>query len=265
LHASLGLLKLQSKSCQSIAASLVMIQSLGLRKPIALLTFGVASIGLVMAAPAGATIINFDLSNPFSSSSTQSVYTVNGYTLTVDNPSPAGSVISPANTNTNGVCVYSDYYTIHNSTSWCGQASSNLATTRWSFSPSSPALQLISYELKGITTSLTGPTNTSFNDTDAKFTTTWTGDSVFNNTQNLSTTSGALGSLGTGATVNFTPGIFATSPFTVSTSSTTAGSLSYRIKSLTVLVPAPSPLPILGGAAAMAYSRKLRSRIKASS
>ncbi|MFZ9752266.1 MAG: hypothetical protein ACO3B3_01750 [Cyanobium sp.] len=259
LHVARSLLKLQINPCQSISASIVMIQSLGFRKPVALLAFGVATIGLAMAAPAGATIITFDLGSPDpTSSSTQSVYTVNGYTLTVDNPLPSGSLISQ--TNQNGVCTYSDYFTVRNISPWCGQTSFDLTSTKWTISLSAPAVQLISYDLKGITTSSTA--NNGINDTAAVFTTTWTGDSIFTNSQNLS--GGALGHDGTGATVTFTPGIFATNPFTVTTTSTTAGSLSYRIKTLTVLVPAPSPLPILGGAAALAYSRKLRSRIKAS-
>jgi hypothetical protein len=260
LRPARGLLRLQSKSLQPIVASFVMIHSLGFRKSASLLTFGVATIGLAMAAPAGATIITFDLGLPTSTSSTQSVYTINGYTLTVDNPLPSGSVISQ--TNTNGVCTYTDYFSVRGTNAWCGQTGSDLASTKWTISPSAPAVQLISYDLRGITTSSTA--NNGTNDTAAVFTTIWTGgDSSFTSSQNLS--GGALGSAGTGATVNFMPGIFATSPFTVTTTSTTAGSLSYRIKTLTVLVPTPGPLPILGGAAAMAFSRKLRSRIKATS
>lgn len=193
------------------------------------------------SAASAATIFTFPNTNESPNPLTQTSlsFTSGGISLTIDNPvgGPFPSTGGVSSTS-QGLCVYAIN---GGSQTRCGYASSPADST----------------------TKLTGLSLTFSSDINLK---------SFNVSQFVNLSSGSL-QFGTSPAINFTaignqslPDIFveANTPINLISSGTLSGSNVsgvYRLSTLTV-EQVPGPLPLLGGAAAFAYSRRLRKKIK---
>lgn len=207
--------------------------------------------GSALAAP-----ITFDFgSSPTSITPTSASWAQKDFTISIGQPSGSGSPVMQSNSN--GVCVFSDYGANASTVSpWCGQTKPNLlSNTTWTFtSPTGGRFRPLSYTLKGITTF---PGNSIV----ANLTSTWTSSSVFSDSRTVPTNQ--IGSTVSPISVNFGSNflIYSGTSFFLTNINNVSAPLSFRIQSFN-LEQVPGPLPALGLAAGFAYSRRIRKRLK---
>ncbi len=204
-------------------------------------------------APASAASITFDLfSNPTESNPTALSFTSGGLTLTIKDPVPTTANVQ---SNVNGTCVFTGVTTAQ----WCGQ-NSTTTLTGLTFDFSAP-VKISSYQIKGVTTGTVSPYTAT-----ANFISTITSASggTFSNTQSVAPANqGSLASA-INVAVNGAAGVASSYSFSTVDNTDPSQPASYRMYSITVEYPVattPGPLPLVGAAAAFAYSRNLRKRL----
>jgi hypothetical protein len=218
------------------------------------LAMGSLAVAFFLNADPASAAINFSLKSSSPTTGENFTFTSGGVTLQIlALPSSPTTPAARSNSNTIGICAFSDLPGCGDTTNPKGQTLTGL-----SLSFDTP-VELISYDITRIRVDPTIPPAL------IDYTPTWSNGSTTVSFPLVSNFPIGTPVIDNPGTITFAPGLFGTS-FTNTTAFTTTDELfEYRISNLIVdryTASVPAPIPLFGAAAALAWSRKLRNRVR---